>query len=152
MNALPKIVRITLIHGVALMLAGLLFGAAVGAAPYPRLALGAHIQLTTNGVMFIVAGLLLAYLGANLRGISRLVLVAAPWGAWAMALSEAANAWWGASKTLPLAAAQAGATGGAPWQENLVLVAHIIGALAVLAYWFVIFAALLRTKVSEPDA
>jgi hydroxylaminobenzene mutase len=66
-----------------------------------------------------------------------------------MALSEAANSWWGAAKTLPIAAAQAGATGAAPWQENIVLAAHVIGALAVLAFWIVILAELWRGRMEK---
>ena len=137
--------RVNLLHGAALMLFGLLFGAAIGAAPYPRLALGAHIQFTTNGVMFLVAGLVIAHAGLGRGKLSKLVLTFAPWGAWVMGLSEAVNSWWGASKTLPIAAAQAGATGAAPWQENIVLAAHAVGALAVLAFWVAILLGLIQS-------
>ncbi len=48
-----------LIHGLALVLAGLVWGFALGFAPpltpYPRLAVGAHIQFATNGLLFVVA-------------------------------------------------------------------------------------------------
>jgi hydroxylaminobenzene mutase len=144
-----RVSRTNLLHGAGMMVFGLLFGAAIGAAPYPRLALGAHIQFTTNGVMFLVAGLVIAHAGLGRGRLSQLVLTLAPWGAWVMALSEAANSWWGAAKTLPIAAAQAGATGAAPWQENIVLAAHVIGALAVLAFWIVILAELWRGRMEK---
>ena len=52
-----------------------------------------------------------------------------------MALSEAANAWWGAAKMLPIAASQAGATGGKPWQELVVQLTHIAAALGLIVAW-----------------
>ncbi len=150
MSEIQRVSRGNLRHGAALMVAGLLWGMAVSAAPYPRLALGAHIQFTTNGVMFLVAGLVIAQAGIGRKPLSRRVLTLAPWGAWVMVLSEAANAWWGASKILPIAAQQAGATGAAPWQEALLIAAHVIGALAVLAYWMVILKGLWRNTDARP--
>lgn len=142
--------RHALIHGAVMMVTGLLWGALIGATPYPRLALGAHIQFTTNGLMFLVAGLVIAHAGIGRGRLARKILLTAPWGVWAMAVSEAANAWWGASKTLPLAAELAGASGAGPVQEIMVLVAHILGATAVLAYWVVILVALFKeTKPSD---
>ena len=46
--------RQILIHGMVLVLVGLLWGLVVPATPHPRLALGAHIQFETNGMLFIV--------------------------------------------------------------------------------------------------
>lgn len=136
--------RSNLRHGAALMVFGLLWGMAIGSAPYPRLALGAHIQFTTNGLMFIVGALAIAHIGAGGGSLTRWTLCLAPWGAWVMALSEGINAWWGAAKVLPIAAAQAGATGAAPWQEAIVTTAHVVGALTVLAYWSVILRSLYK--------
>ena len=48
-----------LLHGLALILAGLLWGFAPSLTPYPRLAVGAHIQFETNGLLFVVLGILL---------------------------------------------------------------------------------------------
>jgi hydroxylaminobenzene mutase len=48
-----------LIHGLALILAGLISGFAPPLTPYPRLALGAHLQFETNGPLFVVLGILL---------------------------------------------------------------------------------------------
>lgn len=150
MNDIQRVSRGNLRHGAALMVVGLFWGMAVSAAPFPRLALGAHIQFTTNGIMFIVAGLLIAHAGIGQAPLSRRILALAPWGAWVMALSEAANSWWGASKILPIAAQQAGATGAAPWQETLLIAAHIIGAIAVLAYWLVILHGLWQNSDARP--
>ena len=49
--------RQILIHGMALVMVGLLWGLVVPATPHPRLALGAHIQFETNGMLFIVLAL-----------------------------------------------------------------------------------------------
>ena len=46
--------RQILIHGMVLVLAGLVWGLIVPGTPHPRLALGAHIQFVTNGMLFIV--------------------------------------------------------------------------------------------------
>jgi hypothetical protein len=44
------------------MLVGLIWGMVIPASPFPRLALGAHLQLTTHDVMFLVAGLVILHL------------------------------------------------------------------------------------------
>jgi hypothetical protein len=77
-------------------------------------------------------------------GLSVKILVAVPWRTWPLVLTEMANTWWGARKILPLAAAQAGATGAEPWQETLVTVAHLLGVAVTVVYWGVIVAALFR--------
>jgi len=58
--------RQILIHGLMLILAGLLWGFAPPMTPFPRLALGAHIQFETNGLLFMAVGILL--LGLPHRG------------------------------------------------------------------------------------
>ena len=50
--------RQLLIHGMVLVLVGLVLGLVVPGTPYPRLALGAHIQFVSNGMLFIVLRLL----------------------------------------------------------------------------------------------
>ena len=45
---------------------------------------------------------------------------------------------------LPIAAAQAGASGAAEWQEGIVTAAHLIGAVVLIAYWGVILVGLFR--------
>ena len=46
--------RQILIHGMALVLVGLVWGLVVPGTPHPRLALGAHIQFVTNGMLLMV--------------------------------------------------------------------------------------------------
>lgn len=127
--------RQILIHGMALVLVGLVFGLIVPGTPYPRLALGAHIQFVTNGLLFIVLASLLLTLRHGVGPKSVWVMVLAVWLTWAMALSEVANAWWGTTEMLPLAASQAGATGGTAWQELVLKLTHIAAALGLILAW-----------------
>jgi hydroxylaminobenzene mutase len=142
--------RSNLRQGAALMMVGLIWGVVVPATPYPRLALGAHIQLTGNGVMFLVAGLVIAHLGLGAGTLSRGILTAGPWFAWLMALSEMANAWWGTRNMLPIAAQQAGASGAAAWQEHTVSAAHMVAGAVMIAYWGTILFGLFR-KPGGPE-
>ena len=127
--------RQLLIHGLMLVLVGLVWGLVVPNTPYPRLALGAHIQFETNGLLFIVLATLLLALPHRVGRLSVRVMLLAAWLTWAMALSEVANAWWGTNQMLPIAAAQAGATGGAPWQELVVKLTHIGAGLSLIVAW-----------------
>ena len=121
-----------LIHGLALIFAGLIWGFAPPLTPYPRLALGAHLQFETNGLLFVVLGILLLKLPHHVGEKAVAVMVVSAWLTWLMALSEVANAWWGASQMLPIAAKQAGA---APWQELVVKLCHIPAALGLILSW-----------------
>jgi hydroxylaminobenzene mutase len=136
--------RSNLRQGAIYIMVGLLWGLVVPAAPFPRLALVAHIELTAHGVMFLVAGLVISHLPLTANGMASRILVAAPWMTWLVMLSEMANAWWGTTKTLPIAAAQAGASGAAGWQEGVVTAAHLVGAVVLIAYWGVILVGLFR--------
>ena len=124
--------RQIVIHGLALILAGLIWGFAPPMTPYPRLALGAHIQFETNGLLFAVLGILLLKLPHRVSNGAVWVIVISAWLTWLMALSEVANAWWGTNQMLPIAAKQAGAAGGAPWQELVVKLCHIPAALGLI--------------------
>jgi hydroxylaminobenzene mutase len=122
-------------NGAVMILAGLLSGLTVGAAPYPRLMLTAHIQFLVNGMMSVFAGLMLK---TSLSIVSRRSGTLIVWGhisAWAVCFSEVAAALWGANKALPIAAAQAGAPGAAPWQESLVVACHVVPAFLLIASW-----------------
>jgi hydroxylaminobenzene mutase len=121
-----------LIHGLALILAGLVRGFAPPLTTYPRLAVGAHIQFETNGLLFVVLGILLLKLPHSIGGTAVGVMVVSAWLTWLMALSEVANAWWGANQMLPVAAGQAGAAGAAPWQELVVKLCHVPAALGLI--------------------
>ena len=127
--------RQILIHGLMLVLVGLVWGLVVPNTPYPRLALAAHIQFETNGMLFIVLATLLLALPHSVGRKSVWVMLLSAWLTWARVLSEVANAWWGTAQMLPIAAAQAGATSGAPWQEWVVKLTHIGAALGLIAGW-----------------
>ncbi|MBI5853776.1 MAG: hypothetical protein HZB35_00775 [Nitrospirae bacterium] len=60
-------------------------------------------------------------------------------------MSEVAGAVWGAKAALPIAAAEAGAPGAAPWQESLVLVCHMVPALFLIAAWMLLIWGLYRS-------
>ena len=85
--------RQIVIHGLALILAGLIWGFAPPMTPYPRLALGAHIQFETNGLLFAVLGILLLKLPHRVTNGAVWAIVISAWLTWLMALSEVANAW-----------------------------------------------------------
>jgi hypothetical protein len=124
-----------LIHGLALIFAGLIWGFAPPLTPYPRLALGAHLQFETNGLLFVVLGILLLKLPHRVGAKAVAVMVVSAWLTWLMAFSEVANAWWGTRQMLPIAARQAGAAGAAPWQELVVKLCHIPAALGLILSW-----------------
>ena len=127
--------RQILIHGMVLVLAGLVWGLVVPGTPHPRLALGAHIQFVTNGMLFIVAATAILALPNRVGIKSVSVMLVAAWLTWAMAMSEVANSWWGTTQTLPIAASQAGTRGGQPWQELVVTLAHVGAGLGLIIGW-----------------
>ena len=136
--------RQILIHGMALVLVGLLWGLVVPGTPHPRLALGAHIQFETNGMLFIVLATALLALPHAVGLKSVWVMIAAAWLTWVMALSEVANVWWGTVQTLPIAASQAGVTGGEAWQELVVKLAHVGAGLGLIVAWSLLLIDFLR--------
>lgn len=140
--------RHVLVHGLMLVMLGLFWGFVVPHTPYPRLALGAHIQLITNGLLLVVMAVMLLALPHRVGPRSVGVMLLAAWLTWAMGLSEVANAWWGTTQMLPIAAGQAGATGGLPWHELVVKLTHIAAGLGLVAAWALLIIGFLR----RPDA
>lgn len=136
--------RQILMHGMLLVLVGFLWGLVVPATPHPRLALVAHVQFVTNGTLFIVLATLLLLLPHRVGPRSIWVMVLAAWLTWAMALSEVANAWWGTTQMLPIAAGQAGAMGGEPWQELVVKLTHIGAGLGLIVAWSLLIVGVLK--------
>ena len=136
--------RHILIHGLMLVMVGLLWGFVVPHTPHPRLALGAHIQFVTNGILIIIMAAMLLKLPHDVGPKSAGVMLLAAWLIWPMALSEAANAWWGTTQMLPIAAGQAGATGGAAWHELVVKLTHIAAGLGLVAAWGLLVAGFLK--------
>jgi hydroxylaminobenzene mutase len=127
-----------LIHGLVFILVGLVWGLVVPHTPYPRLALTAHIQFEDSGILFIVLGVLLLTLPHRVGSKSVWVMLLAVWLNWLVVLSEVANAWWGTNQILPIAAQQAGASGGLAWQELILKLTHIIGGLALIVAWILL--------------
>ena len=127
--------RQILIHGMVFILVGLLWGLVIPHTRYPRLALGAHVQFEDSGLLFIAEAILLLTLPHRVGGKSVLIMLLAVWLTWAMALSEVANSWWGTTQLLGIAASQAGATGGASWQELVVKLTHIGAGLMLIVTW-----------------
>jgi hypothetical protein len=144
--------RQILIHGLSMVLVGLVWGLVIPNTPFPRLALGAHIQLVENGLLLVVLATLLLALPHRVGRWSVWVIVLAAWLTWAMALSEVANAWWGTNRVLPIVAREGGAIGGAPWQESIVTLTHIAAALALIAAWVLLIIGFLRTAGDGADS
>jgi hydroxylaminobenzene mutase len=139
--------RSTLRQGAVYMLLGLVWGTVVPLSPFPRLTLGAHLQLTTHGVMYLVAGLVILHLPIAKGGFSARILIAGPWLTWPVMLTEMANGWWGTRNMLPLAAKLAGAPGAANWKEGIVTAAHLFGAVALIVYFGTILVLLFRKPI-----
>jgi (hydroxyamino)benzene mutase len=136
--------RQILAHGMMLVMVGLIWGFVVPHTLYPRLALGAHIQFLTNGILIIIIAVLLRMLPHQVGPKSSGVMLLAAWLTWPMVLSEVANAWWGTTQMLPIAAGQAGASGGAAWQELVVKLTHITAGLGLVFAWGLLFAGFLK--------
>jgi hydroxylaminobenzene mutase len=141
--------RQLLMHGMVLILVGLVWGLVVPGTPYPRLALGAHIQFVSNGMLFIVQATSLLALPNRVGLKSIWVMVLAAWLTWTMALSELANAWWGTLQPLSIAAGQAGATGGEPWQELVLKLTHIGAGLGLIIAWALLVIGFLKDDSSK---
>lgn len=127
--------RQILIQGMVMVLVGLLWGTMIPVTPYPRLALTAHIQLELNGLVYVILGMLLTAVPNRVGPRSIIVMLISVYCTWGLTLSEVANSWWGAYQVLPIAAAQAGATGGEPWQDMLMKMTHVLGALMLIFAW-----------------
>jgi (hydroxyamino)benzene mutase len=132
---IDKCTRAILISGTAMILVGLLGGILVPMTPHPRLALGAHIQFVTNGMLFVLQACVLQIFRPSFGTKAAWITVMAAFFTWLMAISEWLNAWWGTLQTLPLAGGQAGATGGTPLQEVLVKAPHGLAAIALILSW-----------------
>lgn len=135
-----------LMQGLALILTGLLWGFVLPLTPYPRLAVGAHMQFETNGLLFVVIAILLLKLPHRVGSRAIRVMVVSTWLTWLMTLSEVANAWWGTNHTLPIAAGQAGATGAAQWKELVVQLCHVAAALGLVFSLFILIVGFVRQR------
>lgn len=143
-NSAAKGGRGILVHGMVFILVGLLWGLVVPHTPYPRLALGAHIQFEQSGILFMILGILLPTLPHGVGSKSVCVMLLAVWLTWIMAFSEVANAWWGTIQMLPIAGHEAGATGGMAWQELVVKLTHILAGVGLIVAWILLIVGFVR--------
>lgn len=137
--------RKILIHGLIMVLCGLIWGAVVAQTPFPRLALTAHIQFMVNGMLFAIMAVLLLTLPNQVGVRSSTIMRVSVWLAWLMLATEVANAWWGTTRILPLAAQQAGAKGGTAAQELTVALAHVLSSLGLIVAWSLLLAGFWRS-------
>jgi len=131
----PPRSRQILINGLLMVMTGLLWGVAIPHTPFPRLALSAHIQFLTSGIIYLLMAILLHTLPHRVGPRSTIVMLISVYLTWLMATSEAFNSFWGTKQILPIVAAQAGATGATPLQEHIETATHVIAALGLLASW-----------------
>jgi hypothetical protein len=75
-------------------------------------------------------------------------MLVAAWLTWTMAISEVANSWWGTTRMLSIAASQAGATGGEPWQELVVSLTHVGAGLGLIIAWSLLAVGFLKQDSS----
>lgn len=144
--------RRILVHGLLLVMAGLICGFFVPQTPYPRLALGAHIQLVSNGLLLVVMAVLLLALPHRVGPKSAGVMLLAAWLTWGMGASEVANAWWGTTQMLPIAAGLAGAKGGVAWHELVVKLTHVAAGLSLVAAWALLIVGFLKRPRATGEA
>lgn len=139
------------LNGAGLMLAGLFCGALIPASRYPRLMLSAHnAGFTVSGTLSMVAAFLLVTRLATVSPGAASVVIWAHVSLWALSLSEVAGAFWGTNKATPLAAAEAEAPGGAPWQERIVILCHAVPALLLMAAWIILVLGVWRVATAGP--
>jgi hypothetical protein len=116
------------------MLAGLFVGAAIAAVAYPRLMLASHTAgFTASGLLPMAAAILLS---SSLRKIpprTAGVIICGCVGLWRLSLSEVAAACSARTRALRIPAAEAGAGGGALWQETIPIMCHAVPAIALMA-------------------
>lgn len=136
-----------LIHGLALVLVGIVWGLVIPHTPFPRLALSAHIQAVLNGMLFTLMAMLLLTLPHSVSTRSALVMLIAACLTWLTVISEIANAWWGTAESLSIAAQQAGASGAVLWQEQFVKLTHIPAIIGLIVAWILLIAGF----VKKPD-
>lgn len=98
--------------------------------------LAAHSAgFTDSGLVSMLAALLLSSKLCSVSPRVASVIIWAHLSLWPLSLSEVAAAFWGTTKALRIAGAQAGAPGGTPWQETTVIVCHAFPALALVTAW-----------------
>jgi len=125
--------------GALLLLVGLFVGAAIPLVPYPRLMISAHTAgFTVSGTLSIIAAFLLSSSLCTIPRRASAVVILGHVALWPLSFSEVAGAFWGTNQATPLAAAEAGAPGGAQWQEMIVVLCHVVPAIMLMAAWILL--------------
>jgi hydroxylaminobenzene mutase len=117
------------LHGMVLVVAGLLMGTVVQAVANPRIGLSAHTGTLMNGILLLGMGAFwpMLVLSPRVETVGWWLLVAGSYlNAGALFLAGV----FGTSRSTPLHGA---GHAGAPWQEALVAAGLTVGAVAVLA-------------------
>jgi hydroxylaminobenzene mutase len=129
-------------HGMVLVLAGLLMGAAVQAVANPRIGLSAHTGTLMNGILVIALGALWPRLALSAR--------LEPVACWALVVGSYLSSGalflagvFGTSRSTPLHGA---GHAGTPWQEALVEAGLTAGAIGILAGSVLVIVGLRRPR------
>jgi hydroxylaminobenzene mutase len=117
------------LHGMVLVLAGLLMGAVVQSVANPRLGLSAHTGTLMNGILLLGMGAFWPMLAVSPRveAIGWWLVIA---GSYLSSVALFLAGVFGTSRSTPLHGA---GHVGAPWQEALVAAGLTVGAVALLA-------------------
>jgi hydroxylaminobenzene mutase len=95
--------RTLIAYGSSCQLTGMVLGMFVPAMPFPRLGLGAHINIMSTGILSLGTGLILYQ--PNLVQMSPRLCRLVTWGFFSSVLviaSETLNAWWGTNQFLSI--------------------------------------------------
>jgi hydroxylaminobenzene mutase len=133
-------------HGMALLLLGLLMGAAVQAVANPRIGLSAHTGTLMNGILLIAMGALWPRLSLSARAESAAFSLNIA-GSWLNCVALFFAGVFGTSRSTPLHGA---GYAGTPLQEMLVGAGLIAGAVALLVGSAIVLWGLRGRGVSTP--
>jgi hypothetical protein len=95
--------RTLIAFGASCQFSGMVLGMFVPAMPFPRLGLGAHINIMSTGILSLGTGLILYQ--PNLVQMSSPLLQFVRWAFYSTVLgigSETMNAWWGTNQFLSI--------------------------------------------------
>ena len=125
-----------LLSGALMLLKGMLLGLAIHALPYPRLALAAHRQFTTEGIMTMVAGLIVEKIDVKYAT----VVVYGHLGLWLQCSSELVAAFLGSFDTLTMATNEAGVPVEAKNEsaELFIVLMHAIPGTLLIVSWAIL--------------
>ena len=88
--------------GALLLTTGFTFGIFIPTTKFPRMGLATHINILQHGLLSIAAGLILRSELVKLEDWQVWLVVGAHFYSWFVNSVTACNAWWGASKTMPI--------------------------------------------------